>query len=58
MATTFLPIPSAPTVWPDPAILTGHLAPTSLRKYQQALHVYLAFCGTPVQALQATPGCV
>ena len=44
----------AQAAWPDPVILTGHLAPTSLVKYQQALRAYLAFCGTPAQALQAT----
>jgi integrase len=53
MATTLLPVLPAPTAWPETAILTGHLAPASLRKYAQALHAYLAFCNTPVQALQA-----
>jgi integrase/recombinase XerD len=53
MATTWLPVLPTPTAWPETAILTGHLAPTSLRKYQQALHAYLAFCDTPAQALQA-----
>ena len=54
MATTLaLPLLGL-AAWPDPAILTGHLAPASLRKYRQALTAYLAFCGTPAQALQAT----
>jgi integrase len=38
----------------EPSILTGHLAPASLGKYHQALRAYLAFCGTPAQALEAT----
>ena len=54
MATTFFPLPPAPTAWPETAILTGHLAPSSLEKYHQALRVYLAFCETPGQAFQAT----
>jgi hypothetical protein len=54
MATTFLSLLPAPTAWPEAAILTGHLAPSSLVKYQQALHAYLTFCETPAQALQAT----
>jgi site-specific recombinase XerD len=41
-------------IWPDPTILTGHVAPASLRKYAQALQAYRAFCETPAQALQAT----
>lgn len=55
MATTFLPVPPIPMAWPDPAILTGHLAPASLVKYHQALQAYLTFCGTPAQAFQASP---
>ena len=54
MATTFLPVPPVPAVWPAPTILTGHLAPSSLAKYHQAQCAYLAFCATPAQALQAT----
>ena len=54
MATTFLPLPPAPTAWPETAILTGHLAPSSLAKYQQAQRAYLAFCATP--ALAHAPG--
>jgi len=54
MATTFFPLPPAPAAWPESAILTGHLAPSSLGKYQQAQRAYLAFCATPAQALQAT----
>jgi len=54
MATTFLSLLPAPTAWPETAILTGHLAPSSLVKYQQAQRAYLAFCETPAQALQAT----
>lgn len=42
-----------PAAWPDPTILTGHLAPASLTKYHQAVQAYLAFCGTPAQALEA-----
>ena len=38
MATTFFPLPPAPTAWPETAILTGHLA----------------FWATPAQARQAT----
>jgi len=53
MATTLLLPSPNPTRWPDPAILTGHLAPSSLRKYHQAQRAYLAFCDTPTQALQA-----
>src|SRR5437660_632589 len=54
MATT-LPSPlPGPATWPEPAILTGHLAPSSLRKYHQAQRAYLAFCEAPAQALQAT----
>jgi len=53
MLTTHLPPARAPEIWSDPALLTGHLAPASLRKYEQALHAYLAFCNTPAQALQA-----
>jgi len=53
MLTTLLPPARAPETWSDPALLTGHLAPASLRKYEQALHAYLAFCNTPAQALQA-----
>jgi integrase len=54
MATTFDTSPPAPVVWSDPVLLTGHLAPASLVKYQHALRAYLAFCATPAQALQAT----
>ena len=53
MATTLLRPPPNSATWPDPAILTGHLAPSSLRKYQQAQRAYLAFCDIPTQALQA-----
>ena len=54
MATTLLsPLPG-PATWPESAILTGHLAPSSLRKYHQAQRAYLAFCEAPAQALQAT----
>lgn len=52
MDTLFLTLP-LPPVWPDPTILTGHLAATSLRKYQQAVHAYRRFCGTDAQALEA-----
>jgi hypothetical protein len=52
MATTLLLPSPNPTRWPDPAILTGHLAPSSLRKYHQAQRAYLAFCDTPTQAFQ------
>src|SRR5712691_5211140 len=54
MATIFLPLPLAPPAWPATAILTGHLALSSLAKYHQAQRAYLAFCETPAQALQAT----
>jgi integrase/recombinase XerD len=54
MATTLLPPLPGPPTWPEPAILTGHLAPASLVKYHQAQRAYLAFCATPAQALQAT----
>jgi len=54
MATTFFPLPPAPTAWPETAILTGHLAPSSLEKYHQALRAYQAFCEMPGQAFQAT----
>src|SRR2546430_13973511 len=54
MATSLVSPPPSPAPWPEPAILTGHLAPSSLRKYQQAQRAYLAFCATPAQALQAT----
>ena len=54
MATSLVSPPPSPATWPESAILTGHLAPSSLAKYQQALRAYLAFCGTPAQALQAT----
>jgi len=53
MQTTLLPPTPLAVPWPDPAILTGHLAPSSLQKYTQAQRAYLAFCETPVQALQA-----
>jgi integrase len=46
--------PPVGEVWPESTILTGHLAPQSLTKYQQAVQAYLAFCATPAQALQAT----
>jgi len=51
MDTMLVAFPPAPAAWPDPTILTGHLAPASLTKYVQA---YLTFCGTPAQALEAT----
>src|SRR5712691_3464754 len=54
MATTFLPVPPVPAVWPESTILTGHLAPSSLVKYHQALRAYLAFCESLAQAFQAT----
>ncbi len=54
MATTLLPPPPSPATWPESTILTGHLAPSSLVKYQQAQRAYLAFCAAPAQALQAT----
>src|SRR5712692_4156079 len=54
MAPTLVALPPAPGAWPAAAILTGHLAPASLVKYQQAQRAYLAFCATPAQALQAT----
>jgi len=54
MATTLLPPLPGPTTWPEPAILTGHLAPASLVKYHQAQRAYLVFCAAPAQALQAT----
>ena len=54
MATTFFPGSVISTAWPETAILTGHLAPSSLVKYHQAQRAYLAFCETPAQALQAT----
>ena len=53
MAITFASPPAVPATWPDPSILTGHLAPASLVKYQQALRAYLRFCDTPAQALHA-----
>ena len=54
MATTVASPPLTPALWPEPAILAGHLAPSSLGKYQQAQRAYLAFCTTPAQALHAT----
>jgi integrase len=54
MDTMLVAFPPAPAAWPDPTILTGHLAPASLTKYQQAVQAYLTFCGTPAQALEAT----
>lgn len=42
-----------PLIWPDATLLTGHLAPSSLRKYQQAVEAYRAFCGTDALALEA-----
>ena len=54
MATLLIPPPLRATIWPAPTILTGHLAPSSLVKYHQALRAYVAFCATPAQALQAT----
>lgn len=53
MDSTLVVLPPAPPTWPEPAILIGHLAPASLTKYQQAVQAYLAFCGTPAQALEA-----
>ena len=54
MAITLAPPPPSPVAWPAPAILTGHLAPSSLAKYQQAQRAYRAFCDTPARALEAT----
>src|SRR5712692_7522675 len=54
MVSTLVIPPSAPATWPAPTILTGHLAPSSLVKYHQALRAYVAFCETPAQAFQAT----
>jgi integrase len=53
MAITLDTPPSTPATWSDPGLLTGHLAPASLVKYQHALHAYLTFCIPPAQALQA-----
>lgn len=53
MATILASSPSALAAWPDSTILTGHLAPASLVKCQQALGAYFRFCETPAQALQA-----
>jgi integrase len=49
----FVTLPPLPA-WPEPTILTGHLAPTSLAKYHQAVHAYRTFCGTDARALDAT----
>jgi integrase len=38
----------------DMTILTGHLAPASLVGYQRDLAAYLAFCGEPTRALEAS----
>ena len=54
MRPTLVVPPPAPVAGLEPSILTGHLAPASLGKYHQALRAYLAFCGTPAQALEAT----
>ena len=54
MAPTLVLSPPVSEAWPEPTILTGHLAPSSLAKYHQALRVYLAFCETSAQAFQAT----
>lgn len=54
MDTVLVPFPPAPAAWPDPTILTGHLAPASLAKYQQAVQAYRTFCGTDALALEAT----
>ena len=54
MASTLVVPLFAPATWPAPTILTGHLAPSSLVKYHQALRAYLAFCATPAQAFHAT----
>jgi len=46
-----LPLPVA---WPSLDLLRGHLAPTSLVKYQQAVAAYRAWCGSDAQALAPT----
>jgi len=46
--------PPPPPVWPDPTILTGHLAPASLAAYAHAVEAYRTFCGTDAHALEAT----
>lgn len=53
MDALLLTLPPAPVAWPDCTILTGHLAPASLRKYRQAVQAYVTFCGTPAAALEA-----
>jgi hypothetical protein len=53
MDAVFLTLPP-PVAWPDPMILTGHLAPASLAKYAQAVAAYRAWCGSDAQALAAT----
>ena len=41
-------------MWPPLALLTGHLASTSLAKYAQAVAAYRAWCGSDAVALAAT----
>ncbi len=42
------------TPWPDPALLTGHLAPRSLVEYARDAAAYVRFCGPDAEALDAT----
>jgi site-specific recombinase XerD len=42
------------TLVPDPSILTGQLAATSLLGYRRDIGLYLRFCADPAMALQAT----
>ena len=42
------------TLVPDPSILTGQLAATSLVGYRRDIALYLRFCADPATALQAT----
>jgi integrase len=53
MDALFVTLPPPPA-WPEATILTGHLAASSLTKYQQAVQAYRAFCGTESLALEAT----
>lgn len=69
MATDTTPLPKTPpvgtpatpqadtlltTLVPDPSILTGQLAATSLVGYRRDIVLYLRFCANPATALHAT----
>jgi integrase len=51
MTSTLFSSPRTPTGLPDPTILTGQLAPSSLTRYRRDVAAYLRFCGDSATAL-------